>query len=409
MSSQRVPLALATAAAIAAGAALAALATADLDDAVHAAAAKTIQPWAITPWMLLALALGVGLLAAIAWRLPRPALARAAALWVAAWPASTFLGNLLPWWRAGGAAAQVVVFWLITGGIAAGLVALSRVVSAGGAAPQPADGRVPVPLPAVRGAGWIALVTCLVLAADVATGSALGWGQPLGRIPADRSRSYGFGNLEFALFAAAALIATAVFLGRSSRWRLAVAGGLAGLAAAAMDGLPQLGADFGGTIPIVAGFAVCLALALGARLRPRLVLWCLAGGAGLLAAFAFGDWARGPDHWTHVGAFVDGALHGRGWDIIGRKIRLNLSTTLPGLPVAALLIWVLVRVERLVLRTDATEAFLRALPLARPLFWGLTTMALIGSAMNDSGLGVAAAMGALALPLLAAVFPAAAD
>lgn len=332
---------------------------------------------------------------------------RVAAVAVAAVPVSTFLANLLPWWRAAAPS------WALAGAVAlftAAIVALTLL--------PPWRSRLLGPLGAVGG------ITALVLAADVATGARLALDSMMGPGSLVAGRFYGFGNPAFALFATAMLLTAVAFadpLLRAGRRRAAVLVVVAvGLVAVVVNGSPSIGADFGGPPALVPGFAVLALLTAGVRMSWRKVLAVLAAGAVTVVGIAVADWLRPADQRTHLGAFVETVLDGGLWTVLLRKGETNLRILFGSeqtlLAIGGLLLVVLLvgRPARSAvsapdggpyawlsagapLRQIATDA-----PMLLPGLVALATTLGIGFALNDSGVVVPATGIGLAVPLLAA-------
>ena len=99
---------------------------------------------------------------------------------------------------------------------------------------------------------------------------------------------------------------------------------LIGMVTVVLDGLPSLGADFGGPPALVPGFAVLVLLVLGVRLTWRRVLAVLAAGAVTVSLFAVLDWLRPEGERTHLGAVVQTVLDG---DATTARYRERLQDT----------------------------------------------------------------------------------
>jgi hypothetical protein len=418
----------------------------------HAAGAGAAQPWIYTPVLVAAFVALILPLGALAFGWPRPRWTRGLALTAGALPGAAFLANLVPWWNAGGGrpAWQTATYAAVTLGIALALAAASVGLASAvrrrwpwpgaggrdtagatsrGAGPEgppghaaetaaldvggeDADGLATSRLAsaeadALAPAGWIAGATAIVLACDAVAGSPMAWDGPLGLHSLHAARLYGFGNNEFAWFAAAALVAAALGLGPLTRRRRGRAGAAivlvgVGLVTAAIDGAPQWGSDFGGPIALVAGFAVAALLA--ARIR---LTWVRAGvvlvaGVVVLGAIAVADWLRGPASWTHIGAFVEDVAHGGAGGVIMRKIsQWGLMAALT-VPVLAVLAVVGVIVWRRIRCSEEVRAYGRAAPLAAAALAGLATLLVIGAVINDAGTAILGIGASLAGPLLAA-------
>lgn len=332
---------------------------------------------------------------------------RVAAVAVAAVPVSTFLANLLPWWRAGSPG------WALTGAVALNMAAITCVAL----------------LPRWRSSflgplGVVAGITAGVLTVDVATGARLAMDSMMGPGSLVAGRFYGFGNPGFALFATAmALTAVALanpLLQRGRRWAAAGVVAAIGLVATVVDGMPSIGADFGGPPALVPGFAIMALLVAGVRLNWRRVLALVAAGAVTVIGIALLDWLRPPDERTHLGRFIETVLDGGLWTVLVRKAQANLGIlfgseqtllAIGGLVVVVLLLgwparsvvdapdggpyaWLSAGAP---LRRLATDA-----PLLMPGLAGLGTTLLLGFALNDSGVVVPATGIGLAVPLLVA-------
>lgn len=333
---------------------------------------------------------------------------RIAAVLVAAVPVSTFLANLVPWWRAGSPG------WAL----AATVTGFAVLITALTLLPPWWRGRLLGPLGIVGG------VTAVVLAADVATGARLALDSMMGPGSLVAGRFYGFGNPAFALFATAMILATVALadpLQRAGRRGLAVTVvAVMGLLAVVVDGAPSIGADFGGPPALVPGFAILALLVAGIRLTWRRVVAVLAAGAVTVVGIALADWLRPPDERTHLGAFIETVLDGGLWTVLVRKAETNLRILFGSeqtlLAIGGLLLVVLLvgRPARTAVRAAdggpyawlSAGAPLRRLATDAPvLLPGLTALAVtlgIGFALNDSGVVVPATGIGLAVPLLAA-------
>jgi Arylsulfatase A and related enzymes len=186
------------------------------------------------------------------WRRRVLGVARILALVGAAIPVSTYLVNLLPWWKASQPAAAMFAGLLVWDLM---LVAIAL----GG----PWRRSVMIPGTIVVG------VTALVAAADLLRGSPLQLNSFMGYSPLVGGRYYGLSNIAFATFATGTLFLAAglahVLIGRGRRgWAVAVVIAL-GASADALSGSPGLGAKFGGTIALFPGTAVTALIVAGKR------------------------------------------------------------------------------------------------------------------------------------------------
>ncbi|GAA2721452.1 hypothetical protein [Cellulomonas aerilata] len=332
---------------------------------------------------------------------------RVAGVAVASVPVSTFLANLVPWWRAqppSTVLAALVVAWVAA---VTGLALLPRWKR-----------WLLGPL------GVVAAVTAVVVAADVVTGGRLQISSLMGVQPLVGARFYGFNNQAFALFAATTVLLAAALANplvqRGRRRQAAALVAVVGVVATVLDGMPGLGSDFGGPPALVPGFAVLALLAAGVRIGWAKALAVLVAGAVVVTGFAVVDWTRPPDSRTHLGRFVQTVLDGGLWPVLTRKAAQNLEIlfgnglTLLAIAGIALVVLVLGRP----LRTAASApdggpfGWLSAgapltrlgtdAPMLRPGLIALAVTLGIGFALNDSGVVIPAVGISVAVPLLAA-------
>lgn len=296
-------------------------------------------------------------------------------------PVATYLANLLPWWRA-----EPVLPALL------GAVALFDLLVVGLALAGPWRRTLLGPVGVVCG------VTALVLAADLVTGARLQMGSLAGYSPLVAGRFAGVGNVAFAVFASAAVLATACALdGRGRRTCLLVSAGV-GLAAVAVDGNPAWGSDFGGVLALIPGFAVLGMLTAG--IRVSLLRLTVVGLAAVTAVttFAVLDWSRPADSRTHLGRFVQQVLDGDAGTVLERKAAANLGL-LTSSVLTLLVPLLVVFVAQVVLRPRGPmAASFRQAPAWRHGLVAVLVLSLVGFAVNDSGVAVPALALCVAVP-----------
>ncbi len=309
-------------------------------------------------------------------------------------PVSTFLANLLPWWRFPVPMLSVVAAVLL---FVAAITALALL--------GPWNRRLMGPLAVVSA------VTMAVLAVDVMTGSRLQLSSLMGLQPVVGGRYYGMGNTTMALFATSAiLLATAVadrYLrhGRPRTAALSVVG--VAVVAVVVDGAPFWGADGGGPPAMLPAFAYLVLAILGVRVtwRRAAVIAVLTVAAFLLVSFL--DYLRPVQSRSHLGRFMEAMLNGGALDIVLRKLEQNLSILVsswmtPLVPIAlAFVIYVLARPTSWGSRA-LQRSFDRA-PALRPGLVALLVMLTIGFAVNDSGVVIPANGAAIAVPLIVTI------
>lgn len=331
----------------------------------------------------------------------RPALRvlQVAALALGAAPVASFLVGLVPWWRSD---RPVTTFWWAL----LGIIALITAASLAG----------PWRRHVLGPAGVVAGVTVVTLVADALVGSPLVVDAPMGAHRIMAARFYGFSNQAFALITAAGVLVAVVAVDallRAGRRRLAVGTVAAtGLVLAVVDGAPQWGADFGGPPAIFVAFAMLAVAVAGRRVSWRIVLLVGVVGTVLVLGFAFLDWLRPAADRTHLGRFFATVLDGGLWDVVWRKVSVNLRVLtswryfVPAIGGIALTWLVLAgpRPRRGALLGEGSPmaALSRAVPLLRPAVAAAGVALTIGFLMNDSGIVVLATGIAVAVPCLVA-------
>ncbi|MPV36063.1 hypothetical protein [Georgenia subflava] len=349
--------------------------------------------------------------AATALRSHRPAAAlraiRAVSVTVGAIPIASYLANLLPWWRA---ESPGTVLYATTVLVAAAVAAVALL--------GPWRRHLLAPVVVVAG------LTALVLAVDVLTGATLQLSSLMGVTPQVGGRFYGFNNSSFSLFAASTILVAGCvaepLVRRSRRYVAATAVLVIGVVAVALDGLPTIGADFGGPPALIPGFLVLALLALGVRLTWRRIVVVLGVTAVLAVSFSVIDWLRPPAERSHLGRFIETVLDGGLWAVVGRKLSQNLQnlfgSTLTFLAIGGIVVVVVLLTRPL--RNAARSAdggsygWLVGRPgsridrdwvMLRPVLVALAVTFTIAFAVNDSGVVLPAIGIALSVPLLVAV------
>ncbi len=256
--------------------------------------------------------------------------------------------------------------------------------------------------PAHGGPVAIASLVWSVTVVDLLTGGRLQFDSPLGNSPTVAGRFAGIGNLSFGLLAASSLVlAVALWDGlhrrRAGARPLLAAGGVL-LVSIVVVGAPDLGADVGGVLTLGPVAAVTLwSLAGRAISWGRLALAAVAT-LGVLGLAAAADLARPAEARTHLGRLVARLADGDGGtEVLWRKadaalgsfVRSSLVWIVLCSALLAVLLWRLARpaVGELVGRAHG-----RTLLLAGGL------AAVLGGALNDSGVMVPAMMATVLVP-----------
>ena len=241
--------------------------------------------------------------------------------------------------------------------------------------------------------GLTLIVGLLVI--DVVLGSNLLFNSGFGSSPEVAGRFIGFGNIGYAALGAAAVLLAGLVARRVGGSRGAWVGiGILAIAVIA-DGAPFWGADVGGVLTMVPTFGLTALLLLGIPISWRKVAAAI-GVTVLAAAFVTAlDVLRAPAKRTHLGRLVE-QIRDEGWSafskVIERKLHMNfesvahshwrLMVVLGLLFVAYLLFW----------GPRALRALAAKEPELRTALIGFAILAVLGYALNDSGILVPGVM-----------------
>lgn len=318
---------------------------------------------------------------------------RRTALVFAAVPVSTYLANLVPWWRADHPLPALALSLLVA------VLAVTAVAQLG-----PWRAHLLGPF------GAVAATTGLVLLVDVVTGSTLQLSSLMGYSPLVAGRFYGFGNLAFSLFATGMLLgvtAVADALVRNDRRQLAVAlVAVTGVVAVLVDGWPRWGSDFGGVLALVPGFAVLALLVAGVRVSWWRAAIIAVGAVTAIMFVAYLDWRNPAADRSHLGRFVQQVIDGEAATIVERKLEANLRAFrnyLLALIVPIGFAFVVLVLMRPV--ASRAAALARAYDRSPTLRSGVVAVLValgVGFAVNDSGIAIPAVALFVAIPLILA-------
>jgi hypothetical protein len=301
----------------------------------------------------------------------RFAVARPILGWGTVLPATMLLTGAVPW----NATRWPVLVLLAT--LAGWSIALTVAVLAGAK-------RLKVPFAVAAAA-----VTVTAFTVDAALGGVMEPGSMLNSRPVNGGRWYGFGNVTFAVYAAATLVLVGYIAHRlraSGHRRTAlIPVAVIGFGVVLCEGWPSMGADFGGVIALTPALLwLLLVLAEIPITWPKLV-----GAAGsallLVAAISWLDWRRGPTARTHLGNFFQRVLDGDALNIIIRKAVAATGSILTplgmGLVLVGVVVWILL-FRRLLpgLRTEFTTLHMVAV--------AALAVAILGTALNDGGITI---------------------
>jgi hypothetical protein len=304
----------------------------------------------------------------------------------AAGPAATYLANVLPWWQASSPVPALLAAISLAG------AALTGIAFAGPWRRHP-----------FGPAGAVAGATALVLTLDVVVGAPLQLASLAGYSPIVAGRFVGFGNLAFAIFGTAALLATAAVVSGKQARTSAVIVACAGVIAVLVDGAPFLGSDFGGVLALVPAFGTLGMLTTGRRMSWSRLLGLFGAGVVVVAIIAFLDFLRPEPDRSHLGRFVDTLVSGDAGAIVQRKLEANVSL-LTSSVLTLMVPLVLVFLAFLVRRPGGLLpwTFVRV-PTLRSGLLAVLVLGVVGALVNDSGVAIPAMAATLAIPVAVAV------
>lgn len=219
----------------------------------------------------------------------------------------------------------------------------------------------------------------------------------IGYSPLVAFRFSGLGNVGYAALTASSLLFAGLLAHRIGGRRGAWAGIAILVVALVVDGAPFWGADVGGVLSMIPAFGIAATLLLGARVQMRLrtvLAWGGAAVAGIAVAAGI-DLARPARDRTHLGRLLQ-KIRDEGFgtfvDTIRTKLDKNLTTITTSLwgvmlpIVLAFLAYLALGPERRLGRLTAS------IPQLRAVLAGFTIAAILGYALNDSGIVVPAVM-----------------
>ncbi|HTK15432.1 MAG TPA: hypothetical protein VL769_03490 [Acidimicrobiia bacterium] len=257
----------------------------------------------------------------------------------------------------------------------------------------------------IRPRGYVPLVPVLafmivtIAISVVALDSRLQLSTVFGDSPVVAGRFSGVNNVTFSQLMVGALLLAAFLAPRRTRAALAAVAALF-VAVALVDGAPPWGADVGGVLAGLPAFGLTFTLLAGWRLRFRTVLLWGLGAIGAVVALGFLDLTRDPSQRTHLGRLFERIGSGDFTTVINRKIDANLATLSNSLwrftivPIALLAVYAWRRAP------DRFAAVQARLPALRACLIGIAAAAVLGYALNDSGIAVPGVMLSVLMPAM---------
>ena len=241
-----------------------------------------------------------------------------------------------------------------------------------------------------------ALATVVVLhVGDLLTGAHIELNTVFGYSATIGIRVSGEGNLTFAQLTAAAVLLAGILVwrrpGRRTVWLVI---GMLAVTLVVMAA-PPWGSDFGAALAAAPGFALFAWLALGRRVRAATValLGVVLVASGLLVGIV--DMLRPSSQQTHVGRFFDRVTHD-GFSSFALVIRRKATENFASLT-STRLVWLLPIGLALVAylwwqRSTGLRELLREQPAIRHGLVAFAVTAVLGYALNDSGIAIPALM-----------------
>ncbi|MBM7824556.1 hypothetical protein JOD55_000383 [Arcanobacterium pluranimalium] len=300
---------------------------------------------------------------------------------VAALPISTFLLNLVPWWRLPHAHLFLILFVML-------LAALLGLIAS-----------VSMKMDVCAGAFVIATITATVLGVDAALGSPLHFSSIMGDQPQSGGRFYGISNAPFVLFATSILFMVGYLLDQMRKrlaplWMRVVVLLAFAFFAIVIDGAPNIGADFGGPPALVVAFVL-----IGFLHAQRRMSWTsllLIGTIAMAGMFGISylDWRQPEEDWSHFGRFFDSVVSGDVFAVIARKFEW-MTTSAPVfvwfivIPLALGGTWLAFRRRATIadLITPTVSSSKNAISADLWIaFIAMIAMVFVGLLINDSGL-----------------------
>jgi hypothetical protein len=259
-------------------------------------------------------------------------------------------------------------------------------------------------LPELDQVGAIAALSLGVIVLDLVTGGHLQLNSVLGDSPLIAGRFAGAGNNAFAIMAATAVVIATLIVWHRGRTGAVLTGvALLFIAVVLVDGAPQIGSDVGGVLALVPGFALTWIFLAGRGISWKIVGLGVIAAVVASASFIAIDVSRPPEQRTHLGRFFED-VRSRGGsafiETVHRKAASNFRQLrsfqnlykflLPAIVTAIFLFW----------PRQWWKQFGSEQPALRAGFLGALTVALLGSALNDSGITIFTTMLLFLAPLV---------
>jgi hypothetical protein len=245
--------------------------------------------------------------------------------------------------------------------------------------------------------------TWLVVALDLVTGSMLQLNTVFGYSPIVAGRFAGAGNIVFAVFGVTAILTGALIAYRFSglRYTMPLVVALF-VVTIIIDGAPSFGSDVGGVLALVPALGVTLVLLAGRRPKFRTIAIACGAGVVALGLFLVVDLALPEDSQTHLARlYEDTRDRGLGalTETIQRKATSNLrvfTSTIWTFFVPPALVAMIYLLRR---PSGRWQQFAVDYPKLRGGLIGGLMLAVVGFAVNDSGIVIPAVILSFLVPM----------
>lgn len=245
-------------------------------------------------------------------------------------------------------------------------------------------------------------LTLAVMIGDLMTGARLQLNTVFGYSPIVAGRFAGAGNIAFAVLGASTVLTGALIVHRWRNRAALIGVGVLFAVVVVIVGAPAFGSDVGGVLALVPALAITWLLLSGRRPNAKLLIASLAAAVAALAVFIAIDLSGPPESRTHLARLFED-VRSRGFDVlfatIERKaasnIRVFTSTiwTLFVPPALGAMAWFLARPR------GRWGRLAEVFPKIRAGLAGGLVVALLGFAVNDSGIVIPAVVLSFLVPM----------
>jgi hypothetical protein len=245
--------------------------------------------------------------------------------------------------------------------------------------------------------------TWIVVALDLVTGSMLQLNTVFGYSPIVAGRFAGAGNIVFAVFGVTAILTGALVAYRFSgrRFTLPFVVALFGVTVV-IDGAPSFGSDVGGVLALVPSLGLTAILLTGRKPRLRTIVIAAVAGVVALALFLVIDLRQPVDSQTHLARLYEDTRD-RGFGALGDTLQRKATSNLR---VFTSTIWtffvppaLLAMIYLLRRPSGRWQQFAFDYPKLRAGLIGGLMLAVMGFAVNDSGIVIPAVILSFLVPM----------